>query len=228
LRGNGCAGTTYTTKISGRSIALRSIGKSYRTEFVNNGGCDFPVNPLIAPPEAPVFWLPQQDTSIIVLGTTPPELPPVDPPPRIQAETSVTENSTTCLLFNLENGQHLQIVHGVGVPAAAIIPLCPDGLDRLEAVHRLLAALHGRAIPPDTRLTSQQRARFYRMLQAFDGYRAGATRREIAQIVFKVGVLDRNEWQTSSARHAVKALIRDARTMIAGGYLKLLRHRRTL
>ncbi len=64
------------------------------------------------------------------------------------------------------------------------------------------------------------------MLQAFDGHRAGATGREIAQVMFRTGAPDRSEWQTSSVRYAVKALIRDARTMIAGGYRKLLRHRR--
>jgi hypothetical protein len=138
----------------------------------------------------------------------------------------VTEDSTAYLLFDLGNGQHLQLINEGLAPTAAIIPLGVDGFDRLEAVYRLLAALHGRKVPPDTRLTGQQRARMRRMLQAFDGHRAGATGREIGQAIFKTGALDRSEWQTSSARHAVKALIRDARAMIAGGYRKLLRHRR--
>lgn len=129
----------------------------------------------------------------------------------------------------LGNGQHLQIldcaVDGDGL-AVAVIPLDPDGFDRIEAVRRFLAALHGRAIPPDTRLTRQQRARLRRMLRAFDGYRAGATQQEIAQVVLKIGRLDRDEWQASSARHAIKTLLRDARSMVAGGYRKLLRHRR--
>jgi len=162
-----------------------------------------------------------------VLGAAPAELAPVDPPPVIDAAVSVTEDSTAYLLFNLGNGQQLQLIHAGLAPTAAIIPLGVDGFDRLEAVYRLLAALHGRAVPPDTRLTGQQRARMRRMLQAFDGYRAGATGREIGQVIFKAGALGRSEWQTSSARHAVKALIRNARTMIAGGYQKLLRHRRS-
>ena len=62
--------------------------------------------------------------------------------------------------------------------------------------------------------------------RAFDGYRAGATQQEIAQIILNTGRLDRDEWQASSARHAIKALLRDARSMVAGGYRKLLRHRR--
>ena len=93
-------------------------------------------------------------------------------------------------------------------------------------VRRFLSALHGRAIPPDTRLTRQQRIRLRRMLRAFDGHRAGATQQEIAQVILKIGPLDRDEWQASSARHTIKALLRDAHSMVAGGYRKLLRHRR--
>ncbi|WP_342773374.1 DUF2285 domain-containing protein [Paracoccus luteus] len=130
--------------------------------------------------------------------------------------------------FALGNGQHLQILDcadGDSI-AVAVVPLDLDGFDRLEAIRRFLAALHGRAIPPDTRLTRQQRARLRRMLQAFDGHRAGATQQEIAQALLNIGHLDRDEWQASSARHAVKSLLRDARSMVAGGYRKLLRHRR--
>ncbi|MGI8366352.1 DUF2285 domain-containing protein [Sphingomonas paucimobilis] len=115
---------------------------------------------------------------------------------------------------------------GSGEPLAAIIPLDRAGFDRLEALTRLLASLHGRSIPPDTRLTAQQRLRLRRMLQCFDGYRDGATQREIAQIVFRLARQDRQQWQDASARHAIKALLRDARAMIAGGYRALLRHRR--
>jgi hypothetical protein len=64
------------------------------------------------------------------------------------------------------------------------------------------------------------------MLRAIDGSRDGATQQDIARILFRIGHLTRDEWQASSARHAVMALLRDARAMIAGGYRKLLRHRR--
>lgn len=134
----------------------------------------------------------------------------------------------TMFHYTLGNGQRLQIIDYAekGATEVAVIPLGLDGFDRIEAVQRLLSALHGRAIPPDTRLTRQQRARLRKMLQAFDGDRDGATQQEIAQVIFDIGRLDRDEWQASSARHGVKALLRDARTMIAGGYRKLLRHRR--
>ena len=128
----------------------------------------------------------------------------------------------------LGNGQYLQILDCADGDriAVAVVPLDLDGFDRIEAIRRFLAALHSRAIPPDTRLTRQRRARLRRMLQAFDGHRAGATQQEIAQVLMRIGKLDRDEWQASSARHAVKSLLRDARSMVAGGYRKLLRHRR--
>ncbi|MFC5394020.1 DUF2285 domain-containing protein [Bosea vestrisii] len=132
--------------------------------------------------------------------------------------------------YDLGGGQRLQLEH-VGdkrqaTAVAALVLLDRDGFARLESIHRLLAALLGRAVPPDTRLTPQQRLRYRRMLQAIDGYRHGATQQEIARALLRVPSLGRDEWQASSARHTVKTLLRDARALIAGGYRKLLRHRR--
>jgi hypothetical protein len=178
-----------------------------------------------------VFWLPQYDTSAVVLGEEPlPFSASAEQQPTLDAAFSVEGDGEALLLYDLGNGQHVQLIHrGTtprDMPAAAFVPLTIEGFDRIESIGRLLAALHGRAIPPDTRLTSQQRTRLRRMLQCFDGHRDGATQQEIAQIVFRTGPLDRHDWQKSSARHAIKALLRDARAMIAGGYRTLLRHRR--
>lgn len=128
-------------------------------------------------------------------------------------------------LLDLGNGERLQVLAAAAAPAAAVIPLDRDGFGRLEALHRLLSAIHGRAIPPDTRLTSQQRARAKRMLRAVDGFRDGATQQDIAQILLQADGMDRSRWQDASARHAIKSLLRDARALISGGYLRLLRHR---
>lgn len=149
-------------------------------------------------------------------------------PPAIRRVDVTANGADKDFRFALGNGQHLQILDCADgdSSAVAVIPLDLDGFDRIEAIRRFLAALHGRAIPPDTRLTRQQHARLRRMLQAFDGHRAGATQQEIAQVLMRIGKLDRDEWQASSARHAVKSLLRDARSMVAGGYRRLLRHRR--
>jgi hypothetical protein len=175
--------------------------------------------------------LPEDDTSTLFLGLAPAGLT-ADAvlPPTFETAGRIADDSEDVLLYDLGNGQRVQLVIEpdamLGQPLAAIIPLDRDGLDRLESLRRLLAALHGRTVPPDTRLTRQQRLRLRRMLQCFDGHRDGATQREIAQVVFHIARLDRQEWQDASARHTIKSLLRDARAMIAGGYRALLRHHR--
>lgn len=108
-----------------------------------------------------------------------------------------------------------------------MVPIGLEGFDRVESIYRLLTALHGRAVPQDTRLTPQKRRRMRHMLQAFDGFRDGASQQEIARIIFRLPRMKRDDWQISSARHTVMALLRDAHAMVAGGYRTLLRHRRS-
>ena len=107
----------------------------------------------------------------------------------------------------------------------AIIPLDQDGFARLDAVFRLLAQLHGRVVPDDKRLTYQKRLRAKRMLQAYDGHMARASQREIAEVVFRLSRVSRDEWQSAPERFAVMALLRDGRKMVDSGYRALLRSR---
>jgi len=167
----------------------------------------------------------------VVLETAPPILS-ADTlgSPEIDDAFVLRTEGDAAFLYDLGGGQRIQLINlkarPAGEPVVALVPLGLEGFDRMESIGRLLAALHRRAIPPDTRLTRQQRTRLRRMLQSFDGHRDGATQQEIAQIVFRTGPLDRHDWQKSSARHAIKSLLKDARAMIAGGYRTLLRHRR--
>ncbi|WP_449255230.1 DUF2285 domain-containing protein [Bosea sp. (in: a-proteobacteria)] len=153
-----------------------------------------------------------------------------DAPIPLAAPDALIDQDGAHHLHDLGDGQRVHLVRPAdiadGEQLAALIPLGLDGFDRLEAVARLLASLHGRVVPPDTRLTRQQLERAQRMLRAADGAHEGATQQEIAEAIFHTGKLTRDEWQAASARHAVMGLLRDARAMIAGGYRKLLRHRR--
>lgn len=180
-----------------------------------------------------MLWLPQEDTSVVVLDSLPRGLAPdsgTQPEADALQPAPDGEERDGNQLYELGNGERLQLLSlngGFDPPASvALVPLGPDGFDRLEAIHRLLASLHGRAILPDTRLTRQQRARMRRMLQAYDGRRSGATLREIARVIFNTGPVSRDDWQNSSQRFGVMSLIRDANALMAGGYRKLLRHRR--
>jgi len=135
------------------------------------------------------------------------------------------------LRHRLPDGTYLHLVAPVNDRGrlVATVPLGPGGLDRMEAIQRLLADRHHRrSIPRDTRLTAQQKARLRRVLQASDAAFHGATQKQIAEALFHTGHLDRDEWQVSSARFAVSSLLREGRDLIAGGYRKLLRHQRRL
>lgn len=171
----------------------------------------------------------QDDTSVVVLAAAPDELVRAEDhwldPKRLDGDLDAARADRMVLLGNGNQVQVLTVARE-GLPLAAVVPLDIDGFARLEAVHRLLAAMHRRTIPPDTRLTRQQRQRARRMLQAFDGSRDGATQQDIAQILFRTGPVTRDEWQASSSRFAIMALLKDARAMVAGGYRHLLRHRR--
>lgn len=135
----------------------------------------------------------------------------------------------------------LSLLHGRGAEAiallllgdarpdqllAALVPLDADGRDRIDAVTRLWCALHNRRFFPDTRLTAQQRRRLRHMLQAVDGKMSGASYREIANVIFGAPRVATDPWKTSALRDSTIDFVKDGLAMIAGGYRKLLRHRR--
>nr|WP_282638966.1 DUF2285 domain-containing protein [Xanthobacter autotrophicus] len=199
--------------------------------LANAGGCDFPVRPSLKATEAPVFWSAEDDTGAVLLTSAPPILPAdSDVLATLSEAAAYLDEQGAHTLHDLGNGQRLHVVRLAGAAAdgalAAIVPLDLDGFGRIEAVTRLLKSLYARAIPPDTRLTRQQLARARRMLQAVDGHRNGANQQEIADVIFRLKKPTRDEWQAAPERYATMDLIKDGLAMVAGGYRKLLRHRR--
>lgn len=114
-------------------------------------------------------------------------------------------------------------LHG---PLAAIVLLDDDMLGRIESLTRFWRAIRGRPVPPDTRLTIQQRYRFRLMMRAVDGRINRASYREIAEILFGHDRVASEPWKTSSLRDTVSELAENGFALIAGGYRRLLRHRR--
>lgn len=101
-----------------------------------------------------------------------------------------------------------------------------DALSHIEAATRLWRAWHRRPAIRDTRITTQQRRRLRLMLQAADGRDHGASYREIANAIYGETRVSADSWKTSALRDTVIGLVESAITMIGGGYLQLLRHRR--
>lgn len=112
------------------------------------------------------------------------------------------------------------------MPVAALIPLDDDIPGRIEALNRLWHARQGKRVPPDTRLTAQQRRRLRLMLQASDGRARGASYRGIAEVLFGVERVSTYPWKTSALRDQVIGLVEGGTGLITGGYLQLFRHRR--
>ena len=76
--------------------------------------------------------------------------------------------------------------------------------------------------PPRSRLTAAQRLRLDRSLEALDGSLNRESYRAIAQTLFGVAVVERESWKTSSVRGVTIRLVHAGRSLMRGGYLKLL------
>lgn len=111
-------------------------------------------------------------------------------------------------------------------PLAAVIPFDADMVRRVEALTRFWRATQGRPAIPDTRITSQQRARLRAMMLAADGRANGASYRDVAMVLYGHKRIASEPWKTSALRDRVIGLVKGGLAMIGGGYLKLLRHRR--
>lgn len=146
----------------------------------------------------------------------------------LSGEVSIAPEELHLLLRQVDSGLHLVADPSIlpDDPLAVAVPLDRDGLDRLAALDRLLRYLAGYKVPPDQRMTAQQRRRLKVMLRAVDARQHRASQREIAQVLFGVDRIADEHWQSSPFRDTVRDLLRDGAAMIAGGYLKLLRFRR--
>ena len=194
------------------------------------GGCAFALDPSLTANDVTVFWAPEVDPGTVILTTVPLA-------PSIESLTARHLDASTARVGS--DGR--SIVHGRGPdavhlllaadtsstsPLAAIVSLGDDGLDRIEAVGRFWRAVNGRRVPADARLTTQQRRRLRRMLQAVDGHHEGASYREIAEAIFGAGRVADAPWKTSAIRDATIDLVKDGVALITGGYRALLRRRR--
>ena len=176
-----------------------------------------------------MFWSVEADTSAVLLTQSPIVLPTAgnlsselrDPAAR---QDDQGEHSHLAV-----SDESIRLLRLPGTPAdaplAALVPLDAGGLDRIEAIERLLRGLLGRTVPRDRRLTPQQRRRHRHMLRATDGHANGASYRDIATVMFGARRVAAEPWKTSTLRASTIGLVQGARAMIAGGYRQLLRHR---
>ncbi|PKQ00375.1 MAG: hypothetical protein CVT74_04145 [Alphaproteobacteria bacterium HGW-Alphaproteobacteria-13] len=178
--------------------------------------------------EAVFFWLPECNPLVLQVEAK----PHVDP--------GSTFDCRQCPLFRAvvrgDDGQHLlfsdgtrhlqlAVIEGDALTGPALLsctlcglkdfetkPLPLQRLCRLARSGRLLKSLY----PPERRAR-----RWTLMLRAFDGAVFGASQRDIAAVLFGDRAV-REDWEAGFLRTRIQRLLSGARTMVRGGYRRLL------
>jgi type VI secretion system activator RovC-like protein len=106
---------------------------------------------------------------------------------------------------------------------AIVLPLDDAFEIRLDAARQFWRALNGRAPGPVYgTLPQQTKIRHILNLRAYDARRAGATYRRIAEVLLSSEPIAPRDWRDHHLRHKVRAILRRADRLIAGGYRDLL------
>lgn len=106
---------------------------------------------------------------------------------------------------------------------AIILPLDDAFETRLDAARRFWRELNGRPHGPAYgALPQQTKARHILNLRAHDARRAGATYREVAEVLLSREPIAPRDWRDHHLRHKVRAILRRADRLVAGGYRDLL------
>jgi hypothetical protein len=178
--------------------------------------------------DKPVYWSPKADPAVLVIMRTldlfEPKIP-LDIPVTLTQKSADGLNAISVFDDCMFNVIFTARSKPTG-PCTALLPIDEDCLSRIETLTRFWRALHGRNVPPDTRLTSQQRRRIRLMLQAVDGRFNEASYREIADAIYGAPRVAADAWKTSALRDSTIALVRDGKALVDGEYRLLLKHRR--
>lgn len=186
------------------------------------GGCDFPVDPELDAPDAPVFWNPEDAPAVAqFIAPLPTNLPSASPTRIVRP--AQTRSEAGLKWARLDNGTAL-----VGAvddrdrkPFGILLPLDDDWPIRLAAADGLRRALIDRTADPP--LSRQRRDRLKRALRCVDARRAGASYREVAAVYFGARRLSAEPWKTSSLKAQIVRLAAYGQNMIDRGYRDLLR-----
>lgn len=195
-----------------------------------NGGCDFLFDPDRSASETAIFWRPELVASVLMLEAAPAvfrtagRLEQLD---LTHATRHAQPGGEGSIVLADPDGDHHLVAGAIdpAQPLAVLLPLDDNFHIRAEVALRFQRRLAGRAAGPLPRalaLTPRHRLRLVRMVRALDGRSAGATYREIAGVLFDTPGQSATEWKTSPIRAQTIRLVKDAQTMMRGGYLRLL------
>ncbi len=196
----------------------------------SNGGCDFLLDPDRSASETAIIWRPEVFASVLILESAPAVFRTARPlEQRDLAHDTIhaQPRGEGAIILADPDGDHHLVADAIDLaqPLAVLLPLDDSFHIRAEAALRFQRRLFGRATGPPPRaltLTPRYRQRLVRMVRALDGRSSGATYREIAAVLFETHQRSATAWKTSSIRAQTIRLVKDAETMVRGGYLRLL------
>jgi hypothetical protein len=229
LRGNACDGIPRTNEITSRLLAGRKVHPS--THSLYAGDCAFPFDPQLPADSTPLVWLPQLDPAAVLL------VPATGPFSGSRSLVSLTpifrrhaSDGEHCIVSDAE-GRFPLVLMGrfeIDTPIASVTPFDANFAARADPALRLWRLLTGqRSSRPADSLTQLQRRQLVLALRALDARLAGATYREIAEILFEEdGVPTGSSWKTHDLRGRTIRLVRTGLGLMRGGYLDLLRSTR--
>jgi hypothetical protein len=216
------------TPTIGAPIARRSAGpRPPLTAPQVAGGCDFAVDPQLDALSADIYWLPAVDPRVIQLIAATTTAATLAVPPGVATIERVADDGRYLLLGARPDSSAAMVLPGAKPDGTlvAVLPLDRDVPYRADALvrlwRRLTGKLPGRAADG---LSTARRKRLVLSLRAVDARRAGANRREIAEVLFGAETVPGGvAFDDHHLRSRTSRLIRDGLAMIAGGYRKLLR-----
>ena len=109
-------------------------------------------------------------------------------------------------------------------PVNAVVLLLDEAFEsRLDAARQFWRAINGQPSRPSYGvLPVQTRLRHILNLRAHDGRSSGATQRQIAETLLAREPIASRDWRDHHLRHKVRAILRRADRLVAGGYRDLL------
>ena len=186
-----------------------------------HGGYDFPVDPDIEAPHAPVFWTPSIAPAAV--GFVAPIFTDDVVSTRLDAaDITVLGTSDGLMFVRLSSGALLVLEpRSLRRPVGILLPLDEHWDARLETLKALRIQLltSKRARVP---LTPQQRRRILLALRTLDARRDRASYQTIARQLFGADAVSREHWKTSSLKAKVTRLSAHGRHLTSRGYRFLL------
>lgn len=148
---------------------------------------------------------------------------------RLQHFATIVDDGDGSEHLLLSDGRRSLRIDLVGSLCAgqALLEYCLAGFTRLTGpllvLRQLLALLRDGDFSPALHRPETRAARWILALRAHDGMTAGATQREIAEVLLSAdAAAPRWRVHAPTVRSAVQRLLREAKRMEAGGYLALL------